>query len=486
MTDKRTAGARIAPSEKSKGRALRRTTIKLSLTCVVLMSVALISSPPAAASQRDGRGRDICMTDSRGKFVCINTGEFYAQIPPKKMAELQKVLDALLARYGLDVGSGLLAGCGKRPSAPDLRVNQNLDGGDKRAPKNAAEVDALVAGLQQCASQAAARRKAQGGVTEAGRGEWVSQAVSKVDRDVDDCKNSGNPMIAHGEEAEAPKKEELPTLGDRHKVMGVLERTPPPPTSTSSLGLEGSALFVGPRSSGGSEGSGGAGESDLDWDEQQYNEIDKSKGGAQWALEKYLGPARWGELKQKLRAGATDATRGGQQPWCSPGLECTPTCSDIQRAWNFFKDFCERRNWRDAHCVAFLMKVNNCVSATLVMPNPEGGEVVCPGWAKNDPDRKREAWKQECEKKKMIMLPVGPDHALCADRGIVKELSLQTDPCNDPRVKPGPDGCPTTTRVAPGGSRPPAPDPRRPAPDPRQSRPEQRPPDPAQRAPGIL
>lgn len=163
MTDKRTAGARIAPSEKSKGRALRRTTIKLSLTCVVLMSVALISSPPAAASQRDGRGRDICMTDSRGKFVCINTGEFYAQIPPKKMAELQKVLDALLARYGLDVGSGLLAGCGKRPSAPDLRVNQNLDGGDKRAPKNAAEVDALVAGLQQCASQAAARRKAQGG-----------------------------------------------------------------------------------------------------------------------------------------------------------------------------------------------------------------------------------------------------------------------------------------------------------------------------------
>ncbi len=413
----------------------------------------------------------LCRIRDDGTGRCITRADLDQRLPPDFMAKLQQLFADLYGDLGLDKAKKGLTGCGHDDWAAFAVPTGSGAAASRPAGRRTKGLDLGVASdvstaLGACRQSVAARAGLSDLGPNADYRSWVDRTVSQIDRQVANCRDSGNPMIAAEIDHFESQRLRL-NFGWDHKILRDRGLTNEEIETVAQI----------ERAVKHREDEIAAEEAEAkkikDPVERQkaLDQIEKEKSFLDEFVNDFIKDVLdfWTKIFHVPPPPPTDvasapAPSGGStasRP-CPPDADCKPSCSDTAAAWARFKQTCEMSQWQAYNCVAFLRQANHCVDMTRAHIGPDG-DFACYSRPSNE-EARRFAYLQQCRKKGWIMQPVPGTTPTCVAPDLSRSLPAKMDICTDPRAMPSEDQCT-------GPSAPIAPD--RPGPQP-QPRPDGR------------
>src|SRR5262249_35899171 len=142
----------------------------------------------------------LCRVRDDGTGRCLTRDDLDRRLPPDFMAKLQELFAQLYGDLGLDKSKKGLTGCGHDDwaafsAAATAAPADSRPSGKTKSPVlgTASDVSSAIAACRQ----AVAARVGLADLTpNADYRNWVDRTVAQMDRQVANCRDSGNPMVA--------------------------------------------------------------------------------------------------------------------------------------------------------------------------------------------------------------------------------------------------------------------------------------------------
>jgi hypothetical protein len=451
-----------------------RAAVPLCVLASALWSEAVSGQPRSWEPRKKPHAvRALCVVRDSGKVDCVRIEDLRRILSPDLMDKVDQVMRDILEDFGLDTTKNALFECRGEwratnldlQSATKARTGPLFGRSSGRSLPSPADAQGMVRNCQQSLRAEIETSLQSAGI---GRSQMVAETVARMDEAVAECQDRSSP-VAEGSSQWAVDLNQARSDYEAAK-NALIDRYP-----GSAVRAGDTNAIVANASLHDAETLRAIIESELarnrfekespekrternfliallqDLAEEVKELVDKPVPPAPVPTNPSTAPA-------PTPAPAPTQPPSSTSTPCDPGMDCKPSCSEIQERWAKFKDYCEQSGWRAYQCEAFLRLANGCVDMTLINPGPEG-DMTCPPRAKVD--KAKEAYLAACRKRKWIAIPSGDRDILCTAPDF-QGVRPGFDPCNDPRVMPDPESCfggrggvaPERQRTPPGPERP--------------------------------